>query len=217
MDRGTARTVLRVHPWDVPETLQEVHRRKYYPRASKLQSDTFSVSRWPQVLRAAVDGKADLALSSFGAALFCLQRNLIDAELLCIEADLEDHKNEMYSDVLTPRSLAKSAWKYANTKPENKIKLLIELPVTVAVPDDFFVKGKRGSGHKQVNKYRTAAVQELFDELERALDVQKERKARGMQLIFAKFETKRTLWAAAAQTTALLDALGSLAQVASHA
>jgi DNA mismatch repair protein MSH6 len=38
-----------------------------------------------------------------------------------------------------------------------------------------------------------------------------------MQLIFAKFDTKRTLWAAAAQTMALLDALGSLAQVASHA
>jgi hypothetical protein len=94
-----------------------------------------------------------------------------------IEADLEDYKNEMCSDLLTPRSLAKSAWKYANTKPEYKDKYLIELPVTVAVPDDFIVKEKRGSGHKQVNKYRTAAVQELVDELERTLDVQKDRKA----------------------------------------
>ena len=72
----------RVHPWNVDETLAEVHRRKYYPRASKRQHDGHSVSRWPQVLRAAVEGKAELALSSFGAALYYLQRNLIDQELL---------------------------------------------------------------------------------------------------------------------------------------
>jgi DNA mismatch repair protein MSH6 len=71
-----------VHPWDVKETLEEVHRRGYYPRASRQQQDTFSTSRWPKVLHAAVEGNADLALSSFGAVLFYLQRNLIDQDIL---------------------------------------------------------------------------------------------------------------------------------------
>jgi DNA mismatch repair protein MSH6 len=35
-------------------------------------------------------------------------------------------------------------------------------------------------------------------------------------MIFAKFDTKRNLWAAAAQCTAILDALGSLAQASSR-
>jgi DNA mismatch repair protein MSH6 len=69
-----------VKPWDVDETLEELHRRGYYPRASK--QDKVHVTRWPHVLRAAVEGKANLAISSFGAALFYLQRNLIDAEVL---------------------------------------------------------------------------------------------------------------------------------------
>lgn len=36
-----------------------------------------------------------------------------------------------------------------------------------------------------------------------------------MQLIFVKFDSLRSLWAAAAQATAMLDALGSLAKTAS--
>ena len=71
-----------VHPWDADETLAELHRRKYYPRGSKLVENDTSVKRWPNVLRAVVEGKAELALSSFGAALYYLQRNLIDAEIL---------------------------------------------------------------------------------------------------------------------------------------
>lgn len=73
--------------------------------------------------------------------------------------------------------------------------------------------GKRGSGAKQVNKYRASRVVELVATLERAIDVQKERKARQMQFIFAKFDEKRTFWAALASATALLDALGSLAML----
>ena len=69
-----------VHPWDFKETLDELHRRGYYPRSSK--NDRVSISRWPSVLRAVVEGGADLAVSSFGAALFYLQRNLIDADIL---------------------------------------------------------------------------------------------------------------------------------------
>lgn len=502
LERGTAGKSSRVQPWDVEETLNEIHRRKYYPRASKQDADRFSVKRWPKVLRAAVDGKAELALSSFGAALFYLQRNLIDAELLSMgivkayippesstateqtgsemhqlasqqntqesgldeqqmevaeqsgtpmqvdgaagfgdpeqdishmaldgttlhnleiltnsvdhkttgslwskinytktphgsrllrawllrplfrKADIERrvdaveelvsggsaialkearsvlskcgdierllsrvhsmsgtscgssnddedgrihpndrailyetatytkrkvgdfskvlnglrcaaqipelfngieiesgllrkivqfadqggcfpdmaedldwffntfdcdqaakglfeptsgvdelyddacatiegiieelsaYKDEMCANVLTPKALARSSWKYANVKPESKDKYLIELPASVAVPDNFIMKGKRGTGHKQINKYRTPVVEELVKQLEAAYDLQKERKARGLELIFAKFDSMRTLWAAAAQATALLDALGSLAQVA---
>jgi DNA mismatch repair protein MSH6 len=71
-----------VHPWDVQETLDEMHRRGYYPRASRQQQDQPSTSRWPKVLQAAVEGNAELALSSFGAVLFYLQRNLIDQDIL---------------------------------------------------------------------------------------------------------------------------------------
>jgi DNA mismatch repair protein MSH6 len=123
----------------------------------------------------------------------------------------------MCSNVLQPRSLARSSWKYINTKPEQKDKYLIELPASVAVPDDFILKGKRGSGQKQVNKYRTADVELFVQQLEAAIDVKKERKAVGMRLIFSKFDSMRTIWAAVAQTTAILDAVGALAQTASRA
>jgi DNA mismatch repair protein MSH6 len=76
------RPTANVHPWDVDETLKEMHRRKYYPQSSKKNVEAESYSRWPPVLRAAVAGGADLAISSFGACLFYLQRNLIDHELL---------------------------------------------------------------------------------------------------------------------------------------
>ena len=79
------------------------------------------------------------------------------------------------------------------------------------------MKGKRGSGAKQVNKYRTVYVEQVVEELENALDVQRERKARGMQLIFAKFDSMRSLWAAAATATAMIDALQSLAKASSSA
>jgi DNA mismatch repair protein MSH6 len=59
-------------------------------------------------------------------------------------------------------------------------------------------------------------VEQLVQQLEHALDIQRKGKSRGMQLIFAKFDEKRHLWAAAAQATALLDALGSLAQASSR-
>lgn len=132
-----------------------------------------------------------------------------------IVADLNDYKDYMCLNFLTPRATAKSSWKYINIKCDSKDKYLIELPASVAVPDDFILKGKRGNGQKQVNKYRTPFVAQLVEELERAYDVQRNRKAKGMEVIFAKFDSKRTLWAAAANATSLLDALGALAQTAS--
>lgn len=132
-----------------------------------------------------------------------------------IVMELNEYKDEMCSNVLTPRHVAKNSWKFINTKVDSKDKYLIELPANVLVPDDFIMKGKRGSGPKQVNKYATPVVEQLVMELERAFELQKERKAKGMELIFAKFDSMRSVWAAAAHATALLDALGSLAQTAS--
>jgi hypothetical protein len=134
-----------------------------------------------------------------------------------IQSELNDYKNEMCSNVLQPQSGARKSWKYINTNPEQKDKYLIELPASVAVPDDFILKGKRGSGQKQVNKYRTADVELFVQQLEAAIDMKKERKAVGMRLIFSKFDSMRTIWAAVAQTTAILDAVGALAQTASRA
>jgi len=134
-----------------------------------------------------------------------------------ILSELNDYKEDMCSNMLSPRSFARSQWKYINTKPESKDKYLIELPASAAVPDDFILKAKRGSGQKQINKYRTGEVEQLVQQLELAFDIQKERKAKGMQLIFAKFDSMRTIWAAAAQTTAILDAIGALAHTASKA
>eukprot|EP00536_Pseudo-nitzschia_multiseries_P005368 jgi/Psemu1/190397/e_gw1.100.52.1 len=132
-----------------------------------------------------------------------------------IKDDLENYKQEMLQE-LKPRHVASRAWKYVNTKPESKDKYLIELPVTVEVPHDFHVKAKRGSGQKQVNKYRTPYVADMVKELEQAQEVQQTRRAKGMQIIFAKFDAQRTLWAAAAHATAILDALGSLAVMAGN-
>jgi len=131
-----------------------------------------------------------------------------------IKRELDDYKQEMCSEVL--HSSAKHAWKYINTKENSKDKYLIELPASISVPNDFFVKGKRGSGHKQVNKYRTPVVEGLVQELEQAIDIVNACKARGMQLIFAKFDSMRPTWAAAATATAMLDALGALAEAASQ-
>lgn len=131
-----------------------------------------------------------------------------------VRGKLEDYKEEMCSEVL--RGSSRASWKYINTKDDSKDKYMIELPAGIRVPDDFIIKGKRGKGSKQVNKYRTTEVEGLVQELEAAIDVQKDCKARGMQLIFAKFDSKRSLWAAAAQTTAMLDALGSLAEASAR-
>ena len=63
------------HPWDPSETVGEIARRKYFPSASKsggLERSAVA-SRWPPVLRACVEGKAELALGALGAGLFYLQ------------------------------------------------------------------------------------------------------------------------------------------------
>jgi len=75
----------------------------------------------------------------------------------------------------------------------------------------------RGKGQKQVNKYRTPMVEALVERLEQAYDVVKEGKARGMQLVFSKFDSMRSVWASAAQASAMIDALGSLAKASSKA
>jgi DNA mismatch repair protein MSH6 len=70
-----------IKPWDVNETLGELHRRGYYPRSSRnaavSSNFTEGISRWPEILRCCIEGGATLALSSFGAALFYLQRSIV--------------------------------------------------------------------------------------------------------------------------------------------
>ena len=130
-----------------------------------------------------------------------------------VKRELEAYKEEMCSS-LQPRNAARSSWKYINTKEDSKDKYLIELPVTVNVPDDFFVKAKRGKGSTQVNKYRTPVVEQLVADLERAIDVKNAGKAAGMRLVFARFASMQSVWMAATHASAMLDALGSLAQIA---
>jgi DNA mismatch repair protein MSH6 len=132
-----------------------------------------------------------------------------------IEGKLQAYKNDMCSNFLRPSSQARSTWKYANILPESKDKYMIELPASVSVPNDFVCKGKRGSGNKQVNKYRTTVVESLVQDLDKALDIKSERRALGMELFFAKFDTKRDLWGSASQAISLLDALCSLSMVSS--
>lgn len=90
-----------VHPWSVPETLAELHRRAYYPRASKT---TDGIQRWPAVLQALIQGEAKLALSSFGATLFFLQRHLIDQEILSMGI-VKAYIPETSSNIPTPTPL----------------------------------------------------------------------------------------------------------------
>jgi DNA mismatch repair protein MSH6 len=132
-----------------------------------------------------------------------------------IERELDAYKNEMCSNFLRPSSQARSTWKYANILPDSKDKYMIELPASVSVPNDFVCKGKRGSGNKQVNKYRTPVVERLVQDLEIQLDIKSEQKAHAMEKFFAKFDAKRDLWGAASQAVSLLDALCSLSMVSS--
>ncbi len=85
------RTSADVHPWDANEAVKELHRRSYYPRSSRKKNTVNGeigdcIGRWPEVLRACIQGGAELALSSFGAALFYLQRSLVGKCSTCISA-----------------------------------------------------------------------------------------------------------------------------------
>jgi len=73
---------------------------------------------------------------------------------------------------------ARDCFKYINIKPESKDKYLIELPVSVKVGSNFVVKGKRGSGAKQVNKYYTRDVEDVVKVLNEAYDKEAEGRAR---------------------------------------
>jgi len=134
-----------------------------------------------------------------------------------IKQELDQYKDEVCSTLLKPTHLVKNQWKYGNIKDDSKDKYLIELPVNVKVPGDFILKGKRGKGPKQINKYRSPVVQRLVEKLEHAIDVMRDGKAHGMQMVFAKFDSMRSLWASAVQATSILDALGALAEASSHA
>jgi hypothetical protein len=118
-----------------------------------------------------------------------------------IKRELDEFKHEMCKYL---GKCALSSWKYINTKEDAKEKYLIELPSSVPVPNEFEVKGKRGKGQNQVNKYRSPVVERLVEELERAIDIKNEGKAMGMKLVFAKFDSQRDVWMAANHATAML-------------
>jgi len=65
-----------------------------------------------------------------------------------------------------------------------------------------------------VNKYSTPVVEQLVQQMEQAIVIKMEGKAAGMKLVFARFDSTRSAWMAATQATAMLDVLGSLAQIA---
>lgn len=88
------RTSADVHPWDATEAVKELHRRSYYPRSSRKKNPANEnvgdcIGRWPEVLQACIQGGAELALSSFGAALFYLQRSLVGKYSFCISFQLQ--------------------------------------------------------------------------------------------------------------------------------
>ncbi|GMH78533.1 hypothetical protein TL16_g07839 [Triparma laevis f. inornata] len=111
---------------------------------------------------------------------------------------------------------AKGKFKYINIKDDSKDKFMIELPVNVRVPSDFKVKGKKGSGAKQVNKYYTVDVEEVVERLNEAIDQEVEGRARGLAAIFRKFDSFRPLWSIAVQVSGMLDALSALSEVSSQ-
>lgn len=99
---------------------------------------------------------------------------------------------------------ARSSWKYINLKEDSKDKYLIELRATIQVPDSFEVKGKRGKGPDQVNKYRCPQVESLVQDYERTIDIKNEVKAGGIKAVFVKFDSMRETWNAATMATAML-------------
>jgi hypothetical protein len=126
-------------------------------------------------------------------------------EIEIIISELDTYKRKM-SQYLGQG--AKQSWKYINTKEDSKDKYFIELPDTIEVPpNQFQLKGKRGNGQDQINKYRTPTVEELVWKLECAIDVKKREKSMSMKMVFARFNGLRETWETVAMATAMLGKL----------
>lgn len=67
-------------PWDFDQTVAEIS--ESLPKASKKSSKLQDTTRWPAVLRQAVDGRAELAVQALGSVVSWLGRGLVDHELL---------------------------------------------------------------------------------------------------------------------------------------
>lgn len=201
---------------DIPELFQNV--KIHSPMLRKIVRTTEDGGCFPSGLKVELDwffDNFDLKKAEKGEFEPC--RGMDDAyDEACdtiedIKRELEAYKQECCSSFLRG---ARSSWTYINMREDSKDKYLIELPASFNVPNDFYVKAKRGSGAKQVNKYRTPVVEQLVHDLERAIDVKNAGKAAGMKIVFAKFADKRSVWMACTQASAMLDALGSLALIA---
>jgi len=143
----------------------------------------------------------------------------IDDEYDQATADKEACESELKSlqqQYIQEYPAARGQFKYINLKKDQKDKYLIELPVSVKVGSEFIVKGKRGTGSKQVCKYYTREVESAVKDLEDALKRQKEGKSRGLEAVFKKFDADRALWNVCVQVSSMLDALSALAEVSSQ-
>ena len=85
-ERSTGASVERLTPerefWSSDQCVEYLSICGTFPKSSKQGNSDDVSARWPNVLRTAVRGKADVALSSLGAVAWWLRRALVDVELL---------------------------------------------------------------------------------------------------------------------------------------
>jgi DNA mismatch repair protein MSH6 len=99
-------------PWCRDACVSEMKRKSYFPRSSKEAGAEETMGRWPEVLKACVEGGADLAIGALGAGIFYLQRALVDYEIMSMAevrayvpptttgADVESTSNKKGNDVV---------------------------------------------------------------------------------------------------------------------
>ena len=96
-----------------------------FPKASKQGNDTDVSARWPPVLRTAVRGRADSALSSLGAVAWWLRRALVDVELLSMRR----------VDAYVPPDLGEAPESTTEFVPHDEAQLL-EAALAISSTDD---------------------------------------------------------------------------------
>ena len=99
-------------PWSRDGCVAEMKRKSYFPRSSKEAGAEETMGRWPEVLKACIEGGADMAIGALGAGIFYLQRALVDFEIMSMAeirayvpptttgADVEATSNKGGNDVI---------------------------------------------------------------------------------------------------------------------
>jgi DNA mismatch repair protein MSH6 len=96
-----------------------------FPKASKQGNDNDVSARWPPVLRTAVRGRADSALSAMGAVAWWLRRALVDVELLSMRR----------VDAYVPPDLGEAPESTSEFVPHDEAQLL-EAALAISSTDD---------------------------------------------------------------------------------